>query len=288
MKIGLIGINVGGPDIGELMEKLALKAEEMGLESLWTFEHVCRFVEYSSRYPGSADGKLPGPLEQCYIDPLIALTHLAAKTRRVRLGTGINILPQTNPLLLAKQAASLDSLSGGRLMLGVGAGWAAEEFQALGVPFERRGARMNDYLTAMKKVWSEDVVEHQSDFIDWRGFKSHPLPVQKPHPPIYIGGVAEGALRRVVNHGDGWLAGGQPMEIMSRLCETLNRLADEAGRDPASIDLNTMWVPGDSPLDGVRRYEDLGFSRLLIRYGVLGEDPLAGLDRLADEVLAKL
>lgn len=288
MKIGLIGVNVGGPDIAAVMEAMATKAEAVGLDSLWTFDHVCRFVEYASRYPGSKDGKMAGTPETAYIDPMVALTHLAARTRTVRLGTGITILPQTNPLLLAKQAASVDVLSGGRLMLGVGAGWLAEEFQAMGVPFERRGARMDDYLTAMKKVWTGDVVEHRSDFLHWSNFKSRPAPHQRPHPPVYIGGAADGALRRVVAHGDGWLAGGQPPDVMGGMVAKLHAMARDAGRDPASIDLSSMWIPGDAPLDQVKAYQDLGFSRLVIRYGLLGDDPLAGLDRLADTVLARL
>ena len=288
MKIGLIGINVGGPDVAAVMEALALKAEAIGLESLWTFEHVCRFVAYASRYPGRADGKMSGTPESCYIDPLIALNHLAARTRTIRLGTGINILPQTNPLLLAKQAASLDVLSGGRFMLGVGAGWCAEEYEAMGTPFERRGARMDDYLTAIRKVWSGEVVEHRSEFLHWSNLMSRPVPHQKPRLPVYIGGAADAVLRRVVTHGDGWLAGGQPPKELAGLIGRLHGLARDAGRDPSTIDISTMWVPGDAPVDAVRQFEELGVARLVIRTGALGADPLAGLDRLAVTVLAKL
>ncbi len=287
MQFGLIGINVGGPEIAATMESLALKAEQVGMESVWTFENVARFVEYKSWYPDSPDGKLPGAPENCFIDPLVALAHLAGKTRRLRLGTGVNLLPQTNPLLLAKQAASLDYLSGGRLLLGVGAGWAAEQFQAMGTPFARRGARMDDYIAAMKKVWSEGVVEHKSEFLDWSGFKSYPLPIQRPHPPIYIGGAAPGALRRVVTHGDGWLAGYQPPAEMAQTCRTLAALARQQGREPASIDLAMIWERGNDPLDEVKKYEDLGFSRLLIRHPTLGKNPLDALERLADQVMAR-
>ncbi|HKI98197.1 MAG TPA: LLM class F420-dependent oxidoreductase [bacterium] len=288
MKIGLIGINVGGPDVAAVMEALALKAEAVGMESLWTFDHVCRFVEYTSRYPGSADGKLPGTPETSYVDPLVSLTYVAARTRSIRLGTGITLLPQTNPLLLAKQAASLDVLSGGRFMLGVGAGWCAEEYEAMGTPFPRRGARMDDYLTGIKKVWTGDVVEHRSEFLNWSKFKSRPVPLQKPHIPIYIGGAADAVMRRVVAHGNGWLASGQGPDVLSGSIDKLNKLARDAGRDPNTIDISSIWIPGDAPLDEIKRFEDMGVSRLVIRHGLLGPDPLEGLDRLADTVLAKL
>ena len=189
MKIGLIGVNVGGDDTGENMVRLAQKAEQVGLESPWTFEHVIVPMDYQSRYPYHHSGRFDAPPETSFIDPLIALSHVAAVSKTLRLGTGINIVSQTNPLLLAKQVASLDHLSGGRLMLGVGVGWLAEEFAAMGTPFEGRGARMDDALTAMKKVWTGEVVEHQSEIINWSGFKGYPLPVQKPHLPIIVGGT---------------------------------------------------------------------------------------------------
>ena len=288
MKIGLIAVNVGGEDAGENMVALARKAEEVGLESLWTFEHVVVPLDYESRYPYHESGKFPAAPETSFIDPLIALSHVAAVSKTLRLGTGINIVPQTNPLLLAKQAASLDYLSGGRLMLGVGAGWLAEEFAAMGTPFEGRGARFDDYLTAMKKVWSGDVVEHQSEFLDWSGFKSYPLPVQKPHIPLIIGGTSNAALKRVVAHGDGWITVGTPEELAGPR-ERLNNFAAEAGRDMASIEITGTWIYVKEGADSRKQYEDLGVSRLLIPWLALGDaDPLAGLDRLGDELLAKL
>ena len=143
--------------------------------------------------------------ETNFVDPLVALSAIAASTKTVRLGTGVNILSQANPLFLAKQAASLDWISGGRFMLGVGIGWLKEEFAAMGVPFDRRGARFDDYVQAMRKVWSGDVVEHQSDFLSWTGFKSYPVPVQDPLPVI-IGGSKGKAFQRIAKYGDGWYA----------------------------------------------------------------------------------
>ena len=177
MKIALIPINIGMQSLEQIVG-LAKLAESLGFESVWTFEHVMVPVEYESRYPYSKDGKMGGGSDAAFLDPLIALTAVAAHTSTLRLGTGVNILSQTNPLLLAKQAATLDLLSNGRFMLGAGIGWLKEEFDAMGVPFERRGARYDDYVVAMRKVWSGEVVEHQSDFNNWSGFQSYPLPVQ--------------------------------------------------------------------------------------------------------------
>ena len=149
MKIGIVPLNVGGPDAATQMIPLAQYAEAAGIESVWTFEHAMVPMNYESRYPYDKSGKMPISPEGWFIDPLISLAHVAAVTKTIRLGTGVNILPQTNPLLLAKQAASIDVLSGGRLLLGLGIGWLEEEFVAMGTPFERRGARFNDYIVAI-------------------------------------------------------------------------------------------------------------------------------------------
>ena len=187
MKFGLIPVNIGVQS-AEQMVGMAQLAESTGYESVWTFEHVIVPMDYSSKYPYSENGKMGAAPDANFIDPLIALSAIAASTKTLRLGTGVNILSQTNPLYMAKQAASLDMLSNGRFMLGVGIGWLKEEFEALGVPFEKRGARFDDYVSAMRKVWSGDVVEHQSEFINWSGFKSYPLPTQSPMP-IVMGGI---------------------------------------------------------------------------------------------------
>ena len=189
MKFGLIPVNIGVA-APEKMFAIAQTAEEAGYESVWTFEHVIVPLNYESKYPYDASGKMGAAPETPFVDPLIALTAIATQTKTIRLGTGVNIVAQTNPMLLAKQAASLDFISNGRFMLGAGIGWLREEFVAMGTPFERRGARFDDYMVAMKKVWSGEVVEHGSDFLDWHGFKSYPLPVQRPGVPIHIGGRA--------------------------------------------------------------------------------------------------
>ncbi len=241
MKIGIVSINVGGPSTAENMVKVAQHAEAAGIESLWTFEHVVVPTDYESTYPYARSGKMGIPPEAWFLDPLISLAHVAAATKTIRLGTGVNIFPQTNPLLFAKQTASLDALSDGRLTLGLGIGWLAEEYAAMGTPFARRGARFDDYLAAVKKVWSGDVVEHESEFLSWHGFKSHPTPVQKPHPPILIGGTSTKTLERVVSAAEGWYAPSDSQQELSEKIALLKEMAARAGRPFESIDITTNW-----------------------------------------------
>lgn len=281
MKLGIVPINVGGPELVERLLPLASYAESAGIESVWTFEHVMVPMDYDSKYPYAKTGKMPIAPEGWFIDPLIALTYVAAVTKTLRLGTGVNILPQTNPLALAKQAASLDVLSGGRLILGVGSGWLKEEYDALGVPFQRRGKRMDDYIDAIRKVWAGDVVEHQSEFIQWRNFKSHPTPVQKPNIPMVIGGTSDAALRRVVARGDGWYAPSNGIDDLKPLLAKLRQFAAEAGRNPDELEISTTWLIGREP-DALPAYRDLGVSRLVVPLAATGQqDWRAAVDLIA-------
>ena len=288
MKIGLIPVNVG---VGraEQMIAVARKAEDVGIESLWTFEHVVVPVEYQSSYPYSPNGKMGTTPETNFVDPLIALSAIAATTTKVRLATGVNILSQANPLFLAKQAASLDFVSNGRFMLGVGIGWLKEEFEALGTPFERRGARFDDYIQAMRKVWSEDVVEHESDFISWSGFKSYPLPMQKPHLPVIIGGTKGKAFERTAKYGDGWFAPTASPDQLAPMLEELKKACDAVDRDPATVEISAMWVEVGAGMDTLRRYEDLGVSRLIVPIFALGGgNPLGAIDKFAEEIISQI
>lgn len=283
MKVGIIPINVylQSP---EAIVALARKSEQVGLESVWTFEHAIVPLEYDSRYPYNPSGKMGATPETPFVDPLIALGFIAAHTKTLRLGTGVNILPQVKPLLFAKQAASIDFVSNGRLLLGVGTGWLREEYAALGTPFERRGARFEDALVAMKKVWSGEVVNHESEFISWKNFKSYPLPTQRPHPPIIVGGATPAALRRVVRHGDGWFIPDAGVERVRARIEGLRTVARELGRDPATIELTAMWNYALEP-DALPKYQELGVSRLVVMLTALGsEDPMAGVENLGNTV----
>jgi probable F420-dependent oxidoreductase len=286
MKIGLIPINIRMESLEQLVG-LAQFIESQGFESVWTFEHVMVPVEYESRYPYNKEGKMGGGSDNPFLDPLIALTAVAAHTRTLRLGTGVNILSQANPLLLAKQAASLDVLSGGRFMLGAGIGWLKEEFDAMGVPFERRGARYDDYVVAMRKVWSGEVVEHQSDFLNWTNFQSYPTPVQEGGIPIIIGGSKGKVFERIARLGDGWFAPTNDAASLAPMLEPLKAACKEAGRDYDSIEITSMW-DNQGGLDAINAFADIGVSRVLVPMFALGKDPLAGISKLAEEIVAKV
>ncbi|MEP4148410.1 MAG: LLM class F420-dependent oxidoreductase [Halioglobus sp.] len=285
MKFGLIPINIGMDSLENLVG-LAQYAESLDFESLWTFEHVMVPVEYESKYPYRKDGKMGGGSDNPFLDPLIALTAVAAHTKSVRLGTGVNILSQANPLLLAKQAASLDVLSGGRFMLGAGIGWLQEEFDAMGVPFERRGARYDDYVAAMRKVWSGEVVEHQSDFLNWSGFQSYPLPKQEGGVPIIIGGSKGKAFERIAKLGDGWFAPTNDAAELAPMLEPLKAACDDAGRDYNSIEITSMWN-NKGGMEAVKAFEEIGVSRLIVPLFALGRDPIEGIGKLAEDIIAK-
>ena len=282
MKFGLIPVNIGAQS-AEQMIGMAQLAEAKGFESVWTFEHVIVPLDYQSKYPYNESGKMGADPEANFIDPLLALTAIAGSTSKLRLGTGVNILSQVNPLYMAKQAASLDMLSGGRFMLGVGIGWLREEFDALGVPFEKRGARFDDYVAAMRKVWSGEVVEHQSEFINWSGFKSYPIPRQNPLP-VVMGGIKGKIHQRIATLGDGWFAPvGDPAELTAHLGK-IRVECDRIDRDFSEIEITCMW-PGAGGAEAVAALEAAGAHRLVVPVMALGADPVAGISKLAEELI---
>ena len=241
MKVGIIPVNIGVESVEQIVG-LAKLAESLKYESVWTFEHVIVPIDYESKYPYNSSGKMGMPPETNFVDPLIALTAVAAVTEEIRLGTGVNILSQVNPLYMAKQAASLDFVSNGRFMLGVGIGWLKEEFEALGVPYEKRGARFDDYVAGMRKIWSEEVVEHESEFISWHGFKSYPLPIQNPFP-VVMGGVKGKIFERTAQLGNGWFAPtGDPSELKEHL-ESLKIECEQLNCQPKSLGMKILkWI----------------------------------------------
>lgn len=293
--VGIVPIN-SGPylDPGVLVEFGQL-AEECGYESLWTFEHVIVPERYESVYPYNPSGKLALTGSGSFVDPLVALSFVAAVTTQLRLGTGVNILTQANPLYLAKQASSIDHLSGGRLRLGLGVGWLAEEFAALGVPFERRGARADEYLDAMAAAWSGESVDFRGEFVDWRGFQMLPTPAQRPgdgavpRVPIVIGGTSPAAIRRVVARGDGWYIIHRDLDHFRELMSALRNECARQGRNPDELEITAYWNYHREGLDGARAYEEAGVQRLLINTAALRMgDPTSAAKRFADEVLCAL
>lgn len=288
MNFGAIPVNIAQDLTPSAMIDMAVKAEETGFESIWTFEHTLIPLEYESKYPYSEDGKMGGTDDIPIVDPLIALAAVAQATTTIKLGTGVNVLPQANPVYLAKQTAGLDWLSNGRLLLGLGLGWLEEEFDAIGVPFKRRGARFDDYLVAIRKFWSGETVEHQSEFISWSGFLSHPLPAQKPGPPVIIGGTKGKAFDRIATAGDGWFAPAVTPDLLAPLMKPLEEACERHGRDRSSVEVTTMWFPMMTDLDALKGFEDLGVDRVIVHtLGLKGKTTEEKLERFAEEVIAK-
>lgn len=260
MKFALAFANAGPLGDPEIAVGLAQLAEQLGFESLWTVEHVVVPTGYASPYPYSADGKMPGGEQVAIADPLIWLSFVAAATSQIRLGTGILILPQRNPLVLAKEVASLDRLSGGRVELGIGVGWMREEFDAIGVPFERRGARTDEYVDVMRRLWSESSTAYAGEFTNFAELNSYPKPAAA-RVPIHIGGHSEAAARRAGRIGDGFFPGRSEGHGLETLLATMRAAATDAGRDPDAIEITSG---GGLDLDSVKRAADLGVDRYTI------------------------
>lgn len=258
MKFGVTGVNAGRRVQPEHAATLARLAEQAGFESLWTVEHVVVPADYRSPYPYSPDGRMPGREEIAIADPLVWLTYAAAVTERINLATGVLILPQRNPVLLAKECATLDVLSRGRLLLGVGVGWLAEEFAALGVPFEERGARTDEYVEALRVLWRQDEPTFDGRFVSFERAKSYPKPVQGTIPVI-VGGHTDAAARRAGRIGDGFFPWGLGAEHLARLVEVMRQAAEDAGRDPDAIEVTA----GAMDAETIRAYADVGVSRIV-------------------------
>ena len=222
---------------GPFLRAVGEAAEGAGFDSLWVAEHVVLFDEYASKYPYAADGKIPAGGSSGILEPFGALTYLAACTSRIRLGTGICLVPQRNPVYTAKEAASVDWLSNGRLDLGVGVGWLAEEFRAVGVPFERRGERCVSYLEVMKSLWCDEVSQYKDEFYELPACRQYPKPVQKPHPPIHFGGESDAALRRVARIGQGWYGFNVEPEALGERVAALEKLLAKQGRRRADVQI---------------------------------------------------
>jgi probable F420-dependent oxidoreductase len=204
MRIGLHALGIGTGARPEIIESVARAAQAAGFATLWCGEHVVMLDRPGSRYPYSANGQMTVPAQADWLDPLLGLTYAAAVTSSIGLATGVLLLPEHNPLHAAKQAATLDVLSAGRLTLGVGIGWSADEFAALGVPFERRGQRTTEYLTVMRRLWADDVCSFEGEFAAFGPVRLNPKPVRNRRIPIVIGGNSDAALERVASHADGW------------------------------------------------------------------------------------
>lgn len=256
MKFGLFGINMNVCSNPDIAARVAKAAEAAGFESVWTGEHV---VLPDPQVP-------PSPLPPSYplLDPAISLAYIAAHTKTIRLGTGIIILPQRNPLVLAKELTSVDVVSNGRLIFGLGIGYLKPEFDALGIPFDKKGARSMDYLAAMKAVWTQEKPVHHGEFVSFSGIQALPQPVQKPHPPVVIGGHTKEAYRRAVQYANGWYGFALDPEKTAECLAGLKKAAEEVTRPMSLGALDISITPGPAlDLDLAKRFADLGVNRLI-------------------------
>ena len=263
MRLGLHALGIGSGSERAVIEAVARAAEQHAFATLWSGEHVVMVDESASRYPYADDGKIAVPAVADWIDPMVCLSFAAAATTTIGLATGVLLLPEHNPVIIAKQAASLDKLSGGRFTLGIGIGWSREEFDALGIPFERRAARTADYVAAMRAIWRDDIASHSGEFANFSAIRVNPKPLRDGRIPVVLGGNSEPALRRVAQWGDGWYGFNlHDVDDAAVKLDTLSRLCREAGRDRDELRL-AVALRDPQPADAGRLAE-LGVDELVL------------------------
>lgn len=287
MKFGMMFANTGPFATADGVVDLATNSERVGFESIWTVEHVIWPDAYTSQYPYSPSGKMPGDASSPLPDPLIWLSFAAANTSTIRLATGILIVPQRNPLVTAKTVASLDVLSRGRLDLGIGVGWLEEEFEALQVPFGDRGRRTDDYIGAMRALWASDNVTYDGEFARFDNVTSNPKPVRGT-VPIVVGGHSKAAARRAGRLGDGFFPGKGSVAEIAELVDIAHQSAAAAGRDPAAIEMTAghAGLFGADPVAAAEELAAAGISRSIIPAFALAKGSTAdNADAMAETIL---
>lgn len=265
MRFGVHLIASGKMIEGEKIARVSRRAEELGYDSLWVSDHIIFPTELRSAYPYSPDGKLPLDPTNPLLEPFTVLTYAAAVTETIKLGTSVVIVPYRDPIVTAKIVSSLDVLSGGRFIFGVGVGWLEEEFRALRLNLSDRSAQTREALLAMKACWTQEDPEFHGKFFDFAGIKFSPKPRQKPHPPIWFGGNSMPALKRAVTQGDGWHAVWETPEEVAAKAKTLRDLCEKAGKNfadfPITINVNNR-VPYTK--ENIKQYEAAGVSMMFI------------------------
>lgn len=282
MKVGAF-VPVGTLNVNpEFASSVGPVLEERGFESVWVAEHIVLFDEYESKYPYADSGRFPGGGDTGLLEPLTALSYIAATTTTLRLGTGICLVGQRNPVYTAKQVADVDVLSGGRVDFGVGIGWLREEFEAVGMPFEKRGARSDEHIAVMKELWTKETSSYDGRFYTLPPCRMYPKPVQQPHPPIHVGGESDGALGRVARLAQGWFGFNRLPEQVPEALERLDAALSAEGRTRAEIQISVC--PYFNPIgpDEIKRYADLGVDRVILALFGFDRD---GLAKAADDAV---
>lgn len=299
----------GLPDTidGDALCRFAQAAEELGFESVWAGDHIVLPTAKTTQYPYTADGSFSRPASAPFLEMMTVLSYLAACTKRIRIGSTVVILPYRNPIVQAKMFASLDVLSGGRAVCGVGVGWLEKEFDVLGVPYADRGAMSDECLAVFKSLWTQDKPEFHGRFFSFDGIEFQPKPVQKPHIPIWVGGHTRRAIRRTVAYGDAWHPTRQTPEYVFGLLPYLRRQAEASGRDPdgitislkRSLHLTDLGIPEDKGIrsggamicttqqviDDVRRCQEYGIHQLTYDFRTEDVDAcIRIMERFAEKV----
>ncbi|WP_185996692.1 LLM class F420-dependent oxidoreductase [Nocardioides campestrisoli] len=292
MKIGISEWFSGqGPRGGTWSMDAARLIEELGYSSVWMPEHVVFFPEYRSEYPYESGGAAEVHRTLGVHDPLILGAAIAAATQRVRIGTYVFVVPQRNPIVTARQVASLDQLSGGRFEFGVGVGWSEEEYDALDVPFERRGARMNEYLAAMRELWADqEVSEFSGEFVQFEPLYCFPKPAQA-RLPIIVGGNSDSALRRIAKYGDGWAGYSRTYDDIAQFLEKLEVELERHGRSRDELSLKVgrrskgkTEKDWEDDAEYIRRCAELGLDEVVVSPRIGDENYEADMRRYAEIV----
>lgn len=278
MDIGYFGLNLGTLDNPDSMERVLTTAEQAGFESIWTGEHVVVIDPQVAPSPVSP--------EATFIDTIASLAFAAAKTDRIKIGSGILLLAQRNPVVVAKELASIDVLSKGRLLVGVGVGYVEGEFEALGIPYAERGRRTTEHIDVLRTIWTEEKPAFEGEFSSFSGIQVRPRPVQTPHPPIHVGGMSAPGLRRAVSQGDGWYGFFLDVDGTAATLKSLEETAKSVPR-PESLGKLEISVtpPGPVDADTAKRFEDLGVDRLVLMRGF--EDMGGKRDKNAEDAIMR-
>ena len=279
MKIGIFAMGTNRMAGGALLRSLAANAERLGVATLWVPEHVVLIDQYASKYPYSQDGQLPAPTDAPILDPFLALMCMASATSKIRLATGICLVPEHNPLVLAKVTATLDYLSGGRFALGVGIGWLEEEFVAMGIPWEHRAKRTREYIEAMRKLWGEDPSSYSGEYVNFKNVRSNPKPVQGAKLPVIFGGESAPALRRVAEYGNGWCGFNLTPDEAAAKIRKLEELLKANGRKRSDIEIAVSPYSKPITKDDLKRYRDAGADEVVL---INLRPPRAEAENLAD------
>jgi len=253
MKIGFALPNIGPIGTADAVTKVAQRAEALGYNSLWTVERLLYPVKLQVPYPGTPDGSLPEVYKHV-IDPLDTLAFAAGQTKKIKLGTSVLDIPYYNPVMLARRLSTLDFLSGGRVIVGLGLGWSKDEMEATGADMTKRGAMADEFIQVLKTIWTTNPVEFRGKFYNIPKSYINPKPVQKPHPPIYMGAFVPAALKRLTREADGWNPVFLPIPVMSQMFDSIKQMAKEAGRDPSTLGMIVRAIVEltDKPLGNER------------------------------------